>query len=173
LVLPWIFYIEDLDDEDMGDLEYIESKVLAGNYFQSSGDINTTTEEDEVAYTPATGKTAFLLQAKIVNTTHPDLAVTSTSLATTQQKNVVQAALQIGGITKDTTNIGTQSMSDTVTGGNSSIIRIASGNGSSSDGKFNVLGLSLVGNGSSTIKIVKTVDDGSAFATMSGYLVDT
>ena len=40
-------------------------------------------------------------------------------------------------------------------------------------GKFNVLGLSLVGDAAKKIEIENTEDNGSAFATMSGYLVDT
>ena len=159
------------DEVDMGDLEYIEGKVVAGDYFQVSGDINTLASTIE--FIVPNGKTAFMISAKIVTTTHPSLAVTGTSSSTTQQKNAVQAQLKIDGITKDTTNIGTQSMSDTETGVNNSIIRIASGNGSSSDGKFDVLGLSLVGDGIKVIEIENTLDDGSAFATFSGYLSTT
>ena len=156
---------------DMGDLEFIQGKVIAGDYFQVSGDINAI--GNTIEFIVPNGKTAFMISAKIINTTHPSLAVTGTSNATTQQKNVVQAQLKIDGVTKDTTNIGTQSMSDTETGVNNSIIRIASANGSSSDGKFNVLGLSLVGDGIKVIEIENTLDDGSAFATMSGYVIDT
>ncbi len=114
-----------------------------------------------------------MIEAKIIITTHPSLAVTGTGQATSQQKNVVQAQLKIDSVVKDTTNIGTQSMSDTRTGVNSAIIRIASGNGSLGDGKFNVLGLSLIGDGVKVIEIENTIDDGTAFATLSGYLIDT
>jgi len=37
--LPLILFKVE-DDEDMGDLEYIEGKVLTSNYFQVSGDID-------------------------------------------------------------------------------------------------------------------------------------
>lgn len=159
------------EEVEMGDLEYIQGKVTAGDYFQVSGDINAI--NDTIEFIVPSAKTAFLIEAKIVNTTHPSLAVTGTSNSTTQQKNVVQAQLKIDSVVKDTTNIGTQSMSDTETGVNNSIIRIASANGSSSDGRFNVLGVSLVGDGVKVIEIENILDDGSAFATMSGYVIDT
>ena len=38
---------------------------------------------------------------------------------------------------------------------------------------FNVLGLSLVGDGAKKIEIENTLDNGTAFATMSGWLSDT
>ncbi len=156
---------------EMGDLEFIQGKVIAGDYFQVSGDINAI--NDTIEFIVPDLKTAFLISAKIVTTTHPSLAVTGSGASSTQQKNAVQAQLKIDSVIKDTTNIGTQSMSDTLNGVNNSIIRIASGNGSLSDGKFDVLGLSLVGDGIKVIEIENTLDDGSAFATMSGYVIDT
>ncbi len=169
--LPLIMYQVPEVDDDMGDLEFIQTKVLAGDYFQESGDINAIT--NTIEFIVPNGKTAFMIEAKIIITTHPSLAVTGTGQATSQQKNVVQAQLKIDSVVKDTTNIGTQSMSDTRTGVNSAIIRIASGNGSLGDGKFNVLGLSLIGDGVKVIEIENTIDDGAAFATLSGYLIDT
>jgi len=40
-----------------------------------------------------------------------------------------------------------------------------------SSSKFNVLGLSLIGDGAKKIEIENILDSGSAFAEMSGYLV--
>ena len=49
-----------------------------------------------------------------------------------------------------------------------------SGFGTNSESHFNVLGFSLVGNGLDTkIEIENVLDSGSAFAEMSGYLIDT
>ena len=169
MVLPWIFYIEELDDEDMGDLEYIESKVLVGDYFQVSGDIDALS--DTISYTPATGKTAFLIEAKIIITDHPAPSAASSTVGFTQL-DIVSAALKINSITVDETTIGeaTRSIvSDTNQHGGGS----GSGYGNMGDGKFNVKGLSLVGDGITSIEIENILDDGSAFATMSGYLVDT
>jgi len=47
------------------------------------------------------------------------------------------------------------------------------GAGSQLESRFNVLGLSLIGNGALKIEIENTLDNGTAFATMSGYLIDT
>ena len=49
---------------DMGDLEYIEGKVVAGDYFQVSGDIDAV--NDTIEFIVPNLKTAFLIEAKIV-----------------------------------------------------------------------------------------------------------
>ena len=83
----------------------------------------------------------------------------------------VKAALKIDGTIKDTTNIGIVMATDTL----SSTANTSSGlgNGTIGDGRFNVLGISLVGDGAKKIEIENTLDGGSAFATMSGYVIDT
>ena len=154
------------EDLDVGDLEFIQDKVLAGDYFQVSGDINAL--NDTIEQIVPNGKTAFLIEAKIVITGH-------TSGTTT--KDMVEAELKIDGTVVDTTNIGTATTQAT------GIVNSAtdmmggfgwgSGAGTIGDGKFNVLGISLVGNGVKVIEIENTLDDGTAFATMSGYFVDT
>lgn len=138
--------------EEVSDLEFIQGKVLAGDYFQVSGDINAVT--DTIEFVPASGKTAFLIEAKIVPTGHAT-------------NNKVEAELKINNVVKDTVNY---------------IIAQADEGGASPDfawgqgmysGKFNVLGLSLVGDAAKKIEIENTLDNGAAFATMSGYLVNT
>lgn len=150
-------------DAEMGDLEYIETKVLAGDYFQVTGAINAIT--DTIEYVPATGKTAFLIEAKIVITAHTTLSLSVNS----NVKDMVQATLKIDSVTKDTTNIGIQADGSALT--SASGTPAGAGVGTIGDGRFNVLGLSLVGNSSKKIEIENTLDDGSAIATMSGYLV--
>jgi len=139
-------------DLDVGDLEYIEGKVLAGDYFQVSGDINAI--EDTIEQIVPNGKTAFLIEAKIVPTGHAT-------------NNKVEAELKIDGDTKDTVNFILAQANE---GGASP--DWAWGNGLYS-GNFNVLGISLVGDGVKVIEIENTLDGGTAFATMSGYFVDT
>ena len=150
------------EDLDMGDLEYIQDKVLAGDYFQVSGDIDAL--GIKISQVVPNGKTAFLIEAKIVTTGH-------TSGTTT--KNMVEAELKIDGVTVDTTNIGTATTSTLLTSNSDMIAGSGSGTGIVADGKFNVLGISLVGDGAKVIEIENTLDNGTAFATMSGYYVDT
>jgi len=71
---------------DMGDLEFIQEKVIAGDYFQVSGDIDAIT--NTIEFVPATGKTAFLIEAKII----PNNASTN---------NKITAAPKIDGTIKD------------------------------------------------------------------------
>jgi len=151
---------------EMGDLEFIQDKVIAGDYFQVSGAIDAL--NDTIKFIVPNLKTAFLIEAKIVITGH-------TSGSTT--KDMVEAELKIDGTVIDTTNIGTATTQAT------GIVNSAtdmmggfgwgSGAGTIGDGKFNVLGISLVGDGIKVIEIENTLDDGTAFATMSGYLITT
>lgn len=146
-----MFYLEDVD-EDVGDLEFVEGKVLSGDYFQVSGDIDAVT--NTIEFVPASGKTAFMIEAKIVPNN-----VSAT--------NKIQAALKIDTVIKDEAEIFRD------------FVRQAGGTNQGGSGyglaenanKFNVLGLSLVGNSVKKIEIENITDNGGAFATMSGYLV--
>jgi hypothetical protein len=122
------------EETDMGDLEFIQGFVTSGNYFQVSGDIDTL--NDTIEYIVADGKTAFLIEAKITITGH-------TSGTTT--KDMVEAALKMNSVVKDTTNIGTATTSTLITNPSDMIAGSGSGAGTIGDGRFNVLGLSLVG----------------------------
>ena len=162
MVGPWVFYLEEVEGADMGDLEYIQDKVLAGDYFQVSGDIDAF--GDTIEQIIPNGKTAFLIEAKIIITGHT---------SGTNTKDMVEAELKIDGDIVDTTNIGTATTSTLLIGGSDMIAGSGSGAGTIGDGKFNVLGISLVGDGVKLIEIANSLDDGTAFATMSGYYVDT
>jgi len=154
--------------DDMGDLEFIEGKVLASNYFQVSGDINAI--NDTIEFIVPNLKTAFMIEAKIIISTHTEPAVfPGTSPSNTVTRDAVRADLKIDAIVKDTTNIGVMAQSSFRGSGTGAI----GGYGDIGDGKFNVLGLSLVGDGVKKIEIENTLDDGSAVATFSGYLVVT
>ena len=166
--LPLIMYQVPSAD-DMGDLEFIQTKVLAGDYFQVSGDINALT--NTIEFIVPNLKTAFLIEAKIIISDHPN-AASRGSGGTTNQKDMVSAALKIEGVTKDETTIG-ESTAAAVSSTNQDGGGAGSGYGNMGDGKFNVLGLSLVGDNIKKIEIENILDDGSAFATMSGYLIDT
>ena len=141
------------------DIAFVEAKVLAGDYFQVSGDIDTLASE--IVFVVPNTKTAFLLEAKIVIPTHPG-AFTS---------DRVTAELKLDGVVKDKTDVGVTAAFAIVDG--PSDAGYAAGSGILGDGKFNVQGLSLVGDGVKEISIENSLDGGSAFATMSGYLIDT
>jgi len=150
----------------LGDFEFIQNKVLDGDYFQISGDINNL--NDTIEFIVPDLRTAFLLDAKIIISDHPNAASRGGG-GTTNQKDMVSAALKIDGVTKDKTTIG-ESTAAAVSGTNQDGGGSGSGYGTLGDGKFGVLGLSLVGDGIKKIEIENILDDGSAFASMSGYL---
>ena len=154
---------------DMGDLEFIQGKVIAGAYFQVSGDIDGI--NDTIEFIVPNGKTAFMISAKIIISDHP-AASTRTTGGSNTQKDIVSAALKIDGTTKDETTIG-EATAAGIASSNQNGGGTGSGYGNLGDGRFNVLGLSLVGDGIKVIEIENTLDDGSAFATMSGYLSTT
>ena len=151
----------------LSDLEFIESKVVAGDYFQVSGDINSL--NDTIEFIVPNNKTAFLIEAKIVIPTHSTLAGGTNGV----RRDQVAASLNIDGIVKDKTNIGVTSNSLLGSSASDMIMGGGSGAGTVGDGKFNVLGISLVGDGIKVIEIENILDNGTAFATMSGYFVDT
>lgn len=158
--------LHQVEDEDMGDLEFIQEKVLAGDYFQVSGDINAL--NDTIEFVVPDTRTAFLLEAKIVPITHSNPPVVPAGSTTTIVNNRVQAQLLIDSNVKDTANVGTVMSSGknlaSAAGG------AGTGTGNQNSDKFNVKGLSLVGDAAKKIEIKNTLSNGSAFATMSGYL---
>ncbi len=139
---------------DMGDLEFIQTKVLAGDYFQVSGDIDAI--NDTIEFIVPSAKTAFLIEAKIIPNN-------------TGLNNRITAALKLDTTIKDEAVIFRSQFrqaGSTNFGG--------SGYGmAENNGRFNVLGLSLVGDGAKVIEIENTNDNGGAFATFSGYVIDT
>ena len=157
------------EDVDMGDLEFIQTKVIAGDYFQVSGDINNL--NDTIEFTVPNTKTAFMISAKIMISGNPSAISTATSIGVAT-KNMVTAAFKLDGVTKDETAIGTAANAG-ISSSNQRGGGTGSGIGNIGDGKFNVLGLSLVGDGVDVIEIENILDNGSAFATMSGYVIDT
>ena len=153
---------------DVGDIEYIEGKVVAGDYWQVSGDINAL--NDTIEFIVPNGKTAFIIEAKITMTTNPQAPGVALSPTQTTMDQIV-ASLKIDSVEKSKAHIGGSARA----GGSSTNIDHASGSGFgfSSDGKFNVLGLSLVGNGVKVIEIENVLNNGSGFAEMSGYVINT
>lgn len=150
----------------MGDLEFIQEKVLAGDYFQVSGNINSI--GNIIEFIVPNGKIAFLIEAKLVMSSIINLPLPNISNLDITVKNEVVAELKIDGVTKDTTHVGINSRAATFNGAESSSNNTY---GDTGDGRFNVLGVSLVGNGVKKITIENTIDNGTAFASMSGYLV--
>jgi len=150
--LPTILF--QVRGDDVGDLEYIQGFVVSGNYRQFSGDIDAL--NDTIEFIVPNGKTAFMIEAKIIPNN-------------TSSNNKITAALKIATVTKDEAVIFrsfAQQSGGTNQGG--------SGYGlAENTNKFNVLGLSLVGDGINKIEIENITDAGGAFATMSLYLIDT
>jgi len=62
MVGPWVFYLEELGvAEDMGDLEFLQTKEDAGDLLSSTGTVNNTGTAASI--TPANGKTFYLTSA--------------------------------------------------------------------------------------------------------------
>jgi len=140
---------------DVGDLEFIEGKVLAGDYFQVSGDINSI--GNTIEFVPASGKTAFMIEAKITMNSNNTAAA---------QINQIVANLKLDGAIVSKAKIGMAA--NTFAG----VREIGgAGIGIAQESFFNVLGKSLVGDGIKKIEIENVVDSGSGFAEMSGYVV--
>ena len=153
--------------EDLGDLQFVQDRIKAVEWFQVSGAIDAI--NDTIEYVPANGKTAVLFEAKIVLSTNSQVFSQANTGTFTRNDQIV-ANLKVDGVVKDKTGIGTSSstsMSASAGRGN------GAGFGNKGDGKFHALGISLAGNGTKKIEIENVLDDGSAFATMSGWLFTT
>lgn len=163
--------IVDLGAEvvDMGDLEYIEGKVVAGDYFQVSGVLGTTIE-----FIVPNNQTAFMIEAKITMNTNPTIAMPAAS-GNNSTNNQIVADFKIGGVTKSKAKIGTQAGARNLASGTSS--SQGAGIAPFGESKFNVLGLSLVGNGvneaANKITIEIDVNNGDGYGEFSGYLSTT
>lgn len=145
----------------LSEIEFIRDQIKLGNWLEANGSINTL--GNTVFLIPAAGKTIFLYEAKIVMSTNP---VPSKSINVLVEDQVV-ADLTVDGVVKDKATVGVVSQSGQF------IDYGASDFGGKGDGRFNVKGLSLIGDGVKQIRIVNVLDDGNAFATMSGFIEDT
>ena len=152
----------------MGDLEFIQEKVIAGDYFQVSGDINAL--NDTIEFVVPNGRTAFLLEGKITLNSNPQIPKSNTAFTIRSNVNQIVADLLIDNVTKSKAKIGVDAfyvLGSSVGSGSGA----GSGSGFGSDSQFNVKGLSLIGDGIKKIEIENVLDNGSAFAEFSGYLV--
>ena len=112
------------------------------------------------------------MSAKIVATGHVQPASASAvGDGTSTVKNAVQAAFKVDTVVKDTTEIGMVSFSRSRAASNTYSNSI--GYGTMGDGRFDVMGLSLVGNSSKKVTIENSLDDGDAIATFNGWIEDT
>jgi len=153
------------------DLEFIRDKIKDGDWFEVTGPIDALT--NKITFIPASGKTAYLYAAKIVITGHATPAARDGIVGDTITKDAIEADLIIDAVVKDTTNIGTATRSR-VASNFASAEKVAGNNyGNIGDGRFDALGKSLVGDGVKEIAIENVLDDGSAKATMSGWIEDT
>ena len=149
-------------------LQFIQDRLKASEWFQVSGAINAVT--NTIEFVPANGKTAVLFEAKIVISTNPTAAASFNPVETVTVNDQIVADLKIDGVVKDKASIGVSSQAKTTTG---TANGTGTGFGMKGDGKFTALGITLVGNGTKKITIENVLDDGSAFATMSGWLYTT
>lgn len=156
--------------EDVGDLEFIQTKVLAGDYFQVSGQIDAVT--NTISYTVPSLRTAFMIEAKIFINDQSNIQSQAGSSGSQTYKQLARAALKMNGVKKDEAQIGYNTITRTDQASFVNVVGHGLGIGFYGDGRFNVLGLSLVGDGAKTITIENIEDNANeVHATMSGYLV--
>ena len=153
----------------LSDLEFIRQKILDEDWIIVTGAIDAIT--NEIAYTPASGKTFFLYSAKIVSTGHSNPPAMATDPGNVITNNRVQAELKVNTVKKDTANVGFVYNATNVSLGN-----IGRGAGTGSGAykcAFDCLGLSLVGDATKKVTIENTLDNGTAIATLTGWIENT
>ncbi len=154
--------------EEMGDIEFIRDKSLAGDWISVTGAIDAI--NDTIEYVPASGKTFFLYEAKIVIGSFKQ--ATGGGIATVSN-SAVRADLLIDTVVKDKTMIGVSSENDPYGSGGIGGKASGAGFGNFGNGKFIAQGLFLVGNASKKVEIKNTQDNGDAVATLSGWIETT
>lgn len=154
----------------ISDLEFIRKKILSGDWITVTGAIDAIT--NEIAYTPATGKTFFLYQASISMKTNPTASSTTSSNGTVVSNDQIVAALKVNTVVKDTVKIGMATQASARDYSTSAGAGDGSGFGVSSKSYFTWHG-SLVGDGAKKVTIENILDDGSAIATLEGWIENT
>ena len=154
--------------ERLDGLQFIRQKTLDGDWIHLTGAIDAL--NDDLVYAPANGKTFFLYSAKIVITNQPGSA-SAAGFSGSSHAAIVKAVLKIDTVVEDTTQIGTQGGAAGTN--NSAATNSASAWGTVGDGRFDVTGLSLVGNGIKEVAIENVLDAGDANATLTGWIEDT
>jgi hypothetical protein len=146
---------------ELSDIEYMAIKAFNSKVVVTTGAINAVT--NTISYTVPSGKTAYLAEASIVMTTNPSASSAISGGVATSNYDQIVGALKIDGVTKDKAKIGKGTAAH---GG-------GSGFGLGGKSYFNVLGLSLAGDGSKTITIENILDAGSADASFTVFLETT
>ena len=156
--------------EDLGDLQFVQDRIQAGEWFEVSGSIDAV--GDTIEFVPDSGKTAVLFEAKVV--IDVNTAASSATGAAQERREQVVAQIKINGVPKDTTQIGHATKAVGIGGTNQEGRGSGSGFGHAGDGHFNALGISLAGDGAKKITIENIIDNAtSVYATMSGWLFTT
>ena len=166
-MLPWIGFFP-LVVGDLSDLQFIQDRVDAGEWLEAHGAINAIT--NTISIIPASGKTLYMYRGKIIPTGHsnPVIMPTVTTNVNNITQNRTEAAFKVDGSIKDTANVGLVFATTISVSGSGS-----SGGGDQKESRFDVAGLSLVGDGVKAVTIENTLDNGSADATMSGWINTT
>ncbi len=166
-MFPWIPFLKSRRRR-LSDTEFMAIKAFEGKAVTVRGAIDTATSTIE--YVPANGKTFYFHSAKIVITGHITPATQSGGGSSTV-KNEVEADLKIDSTVVDTVNLGFSSTAITVAFSNT--YSNSNAYGHTGDGRFDVKGRTLEGNGSKKIEIESVVDDGTADAILIGWIEDT
>ena len=164
MVGPWILFAPLVVDVT-SDLQFIQDRVDAGEWLETHGAINAVT--NEIAIIPASGKTFYAFRGRIQLTS--DISITIIN-GTSTDINKVSAQAKVDGTIKDECRVGSKI---TNSGDSSSKLQGAAGESSPSQAEFHVLGLSLVGDGIKKVTIENSSDNGSADATLSGWIKTT
>lgn len=144
------------------EVEFLAKKERDGNLVWSISS-EFTTNADQITITPASGKTFYLVQAKLYPVT--DSIVTSSGAVSTENRRV-DVELTFDGTIKDVlthdmeTTYGVTGVAGTFAQGNAAVT-----------GQYNTLakGISMTGNGVKTVKLTSTNTSGTYRVSVLGY----
>ncbi len=164
-MFPWIPFLKSRRRR-LSDTEFMAIKAFDGKVVTVTGAINAIT--NTIEYVPASGKTFYFHSAKITMTTNPTPAINNSTPTSSSTNEQIVAELKINTTTVDSATVGVASTTNLVSVG-------GGGAGFSKGGMayFDVKGRTLEGDGAKKIEIENVLDNGSATATLIGWIEDT
>lgn len=160
---PWIHFLPagSFLEADLGDLEFLRDKELAGDLIHLlSGEF--TTNADQITFTPASGKTFFHIKSKLYPVVNA-ISIPAGAPSDTTVNRRADVELTFDAVLKDVLTYDFESRQITDTG---------LGTGQTGQFKTNIFE-SMVGNGIKIIKLTSTNNSGTYRVSMLGWIQDT
>ena len=163
MVFPWIAFLKE-SKKRLSDLEFLAIKEYDGKLIHLISS-EFTGNADQITYTPASGKTFYLLRCKLYPVV--DTVLTGSGVTATNANRRVDVEITLDGTVVDVLT------HDYETSYGNSSTATASGLAANTGQYESNIVESLEGNGSKTVKLTSTNTSGTYRVSMLGIIEDT